>query len=535
MGRSGGNAPRDGPRTPTMGGYPGWFPSPGALGPPAVRNAPVPDRRKKKKKKKYRPARYAPTPVLSAADRHVVSRFSYGTTPQLVAEVQAAGGGVAWLDRQIATAYDDPAADARLADWWPDLHLDAAVLWTRQVTEVRGTWEVMADYARRLLARRLTSQRQVLEVMTEFFESHLHITATGDAQAVWRAPYGDVIRRHALGRYDEMLQEAITHPAMLIYLDQATSTKKAPNENLGRELLELHTVGVGSYTEDDVKASARILTGYRVDVWKTWLPSYRPEDHWTGPVRVGDFSDPNTDPDGRDLVRRYLAHLARRPETARRLARRLAVKFVRDDPSEALVERLAQTYLANGTAIAPVLRELVRSTEFKASRGGKLRDPSEDLVATYRAIGAKVARPSGHEDAANAMIWQTSTIGLAPMAWPRPDGQPLDNRAWATPARALASMEVHWALAGGWWPSKGVAYRQPLDWFPELPITFAMLVDHVSRLIHGRPSSAGLLKVLCAAVSLSPTEVITADHALVKWQFNRFLGAFLDHPLHYER
>ena len=490
------------------------------------------------RQRKYRPARYAATPVLSAADRHVVSRFSYGTTPELVAQVRAAGGGVAWFDQQLATAYDDPDGDARLADWWPDLHLDAATVWKRQVEDVRGSWEVMWDYGRRLLLRRMTSQRQVLEVMTEFFESHLHVAAIGDAHATWRASYGDVIRRNALGRFDQMLLEAVTHPAMLMYLDQATSTKRAPNENLGRELLELHTVGVGAYTEDDVKASARILTGYRVDMWRSWQPSYRAEDHWTGPVRVGDFADPNVDPDGRDLVRRYLAHLARRPETARRLARKLVVKFVHDDPPQALVDRLAQTYLASGTAIAPVLRELVRSTEFKASRGGKLRDPSEDLVATYRALGARIAKPSSagaSEDGANAVLWQSSTLGLAPMAWPRPDGQPLDSRSWATPARALASMEVHWSLAGAWWPSKGVTYRQPLDWVPELPITFAQLVDHLSRRLHGRPSSAGVLKAMCTAVSLTPTAVITADHALVKWRFNRLLGAFLDHPLHYER
>ena len=484
---------------------------------------------------RYRPARYAPTPVLPAADRHVISRFSYGTTPELVADVRAAGGGVAWFDRQLQTAYDAPEVDARAVDWWPDLHLDAKTLWSNQVNEVRGTWEVMADYGRRLMMRRITSEKQVLEVMTEFFEAHLHVTATGDAQATWRASYGDVIRRHALGRFDEMLFEAITHPAMLIYLDQATSTKKAPNENLGRELLELHTVGVGNYTEDDVKSSARILTGYRVDVWRSWEASYKPEDHWTGPVRVADFSDPNLLPDGRDLVRRYLAHLARRPETAQRLARKLVLKFVSDAPPQALVDRLAATYLANGTAIAPVLRELVRSAEFRGSRGGKLRDPSEDLVATYRALGVRFSRPSGDEDGANAIAWQAWNLGLAPMTWPRPDGQPLDSRSWATPARALASMETHWALAGGWWPSKGVSYLQPRDWIPELPIPFALLVDHMSRRLHGRPSSAGLLKALCTAVTVSPTELVTAEHPLVKWQFNRFLGAFLDHPNHYER
>ena len=348
-------------------------------------------------------------------------------------------------------------------------------------------------------------------------------------------PTATFIRRHALGRFDEMLVEAITHPSMLLFLDQAVSTKKAPNENLGRELLELHTVGVGHYTEDDVKASARILTGYRVDVWRTWAATYEPDDHWTGPVRVGDFVDANGAADGRDLVRRYLRHLAHHPQTAQRLARKLAVKFVRDDPPQALVDRLARTYLQHDTAIVPVLRELVRSVEFKGSRGVKLRDPSEDLVATYRALSATVRKPQRREDAANAMLWQSTVIGLAPMTWPRPDGQPLDNQAWATPARALASMDIHWSLAGGWWPKTGVDYLQPTDWVPELPMRFAPLVDHLSRRILGRPSTRGILKAASTAVGVKPTEEITADHPLMRWHFNRLLGSFLDNPLHYGR
>jgi uncharacterized protein (DUF1800 family) len=488
-------------------------------------------RRKKKQKKKFRPVRYAQTPVLGAADRHMVSRFSYGTTPELVREVQAAGGGLAWFEQQLATA----DADAAIGDWWPDLHRDAATLWKRQQDEVRAVWEVMSDYSCRLMVRRMTSPHQVLERMTEFFEAHLHVPVNGDKQGVWRASYGDVIRRHALGRFDEMLVEAITHPSMLLFLDQAVSTKKAPNENLGRELLELHTVGVGHYTEDDVKASARILTGYRVDVWRTWAATYKPEDHWTGPVTVGGFVDPNAAADGRDLVRRYLVHLAHHPQTAQRLARKLAVKFVRDDPPQALVDRLARTYLQHDTAIVPVLRELVRSVEFKGSRGVKLRDPSEDLVATYRALGATVRKPQRREDAANAMLWQSTVIGLAPMTWPRPDGQPLDNQAWATPARALASMDIHWSLAGGWWPKTGVDYLQPTDWVPELPMRFAPLVDHLSRRILGRPSTRGILKAASAAVGVKPTEEITADHPLMRWHFNRLLGSFLDNPLHYGR
>ena len=114
---------------------------------------------------------------------------------------------------------------------------------------------------------------------------------------------------------------AITHPAMLIYLDQATSTKQHPNENLGRELLECHTVGAGNYTEDHVKASARILTGYTVDMWETWQALVQPRGALARD-RQGAWgsSDPNTKKDGQGLTRRYLEYLAHHPATARRIA-----------------------------------------------------------------------------------------------------------------------------------------------------------------------------------------------------------------------
>ncbi len=96
-------------------------------------------------------------------------------------------------------------------------------------------------------------------------------------------------------------------------------------------------------------------------------------------------------------------------------------------------------------------------------------------------------------------------------------------------------MDIHWSLAGGWWPKTGVDYLQPTDWVPELPMRFAPLVDHLSRRILGRPSTRGILKAASTAVGVKPTEEITADHPLMRWHFNRLLGSFLDNPLHYGR
>jgi uncharacterized protein (DUF1800 family) len=270
-----------------------------------------------------------------------VTRFSYGLNPTLAHQVRKAGGGHAWFERQLRPSTIADGDAAKVDTWWPELRFSPTKLWQRQIQQVQGGWEVMANYQRRALQRRLRTNRPVLEMMSEFWENHLNVPVNGDAQFTYRAAYGDMIRKHALGRFSDLLVHAITHPAMLIYLDQATSTKAHPNENLGRELLECHTVGRGHYTEDHVKASARILTGYTVDMWDTWQALYNPEEHWRGTVKVMGFKDSNKKKDGQKLTRRYLDYLAHHPDTARRIAWKLATKFVRDDPSSALVGHLA--------------------------------------------------------------------------------------------------------------------------------------------------------------------------------------------------
>ena len=482
----------------------------------------------------YAPARDRAQRLLPAAARHLVGRFSYGLTPALARQVRGAGGARAWFEQQLdPDSIPDAAAD-ELRSWWPSLSRSATSIWTRQRDEVEGGWEVMADYQRWVLLRRIRSRRQVHEMVTELWENHFNVPATGDAQCFWRTQYGDVVRAGALGRFDDLLRAVTTHPAMLISLDNVSSSSKHPNENLGRELLELHTVGRGEYGESDVKDSARILTGWSVDMWSTFLPHYREGWHSRGPVRVIDFTHPNADADATAVTRDYLTYLAHHPATARRVARKLAVKFVSDDPSDALVEHLAQVYLEHDTEIRPVLRALVASGEFARSAGAKVRDPGEDLVASYRALDVQVQRPpateAGERYAANQILWQVASIGTMPFSWPRPDGQPIDNHSWASPARMLASMAVHVNLAGTWWPNTGLTYRSAAWWVPHFPVRFDVLVDHLSRRILHRPSTAQLLQACCEACDVGPRDRITRDHAVVRWNLFRLLTTFLDSP-----
>jgi len=489
-------------------------------------------KRGKKKRASYAPGHYPRTKVLSVQARHLVNRFSFGITPALVEEVKDAGGHLAWFERQLATAYDGSAA--RWDGWWPDLGLDASTVFARQTQKIRYAIEVSYDTGSRVLVRRLSSPRQVLEVMTKFWENHLHVPLTDDNIGVFRSGYGEVIRAGALGRYDELLTQAVLHPAMLMYLGNATSTKLHPNENLGRELLELHTVGLGNHTEEDVKNSARILTGWRVDLYKTWRPSYVAADHWTGPVSAVGFTDDNAAADGQELTRRYLRHLAHHPATARRIATKLVKVFVSDDVPAALVDRLAAIYLASETDIKPVLRALVRSPEFKSAVDAKIRDADDDVVAAHRLLGVKVRRPRGEASHANQLYWYAGWLGLATLTWPRPDGQPIDNRSWASPTRVLASVGMHWELAnrelGG-----QVRCPKPAAYVPEKAMEFRDLVDHLSRLLLHRPSTQTVLRAACAATGLRPTDVVTPRSGVLRRTWPQLVSTFLDSPTYFQR
>ncbi len=396
----------------------------------------------------------------------------------------------------------------------------------------------MHELVRWSMLRRIYSQRQLHEVMTEFWLNLLHIPAPADKVAwVNRIGYDTLVRRHALGRYDELLYATTTSPSMGCYLDNAKSEAANPNENLGRELLELHTVGrLGGYDEADVLASARILTGWKVDLFDTWQPYYDKSDHYTGPVSVLNFSDPNRNPDGRDLTRRYLRYLAHHPATARRIAHRLAVRFVSDDPPADLVNRVKNAYLSSGTDIEATLRALVEHPEFDSAVGQKVRTPSEDLIATYRVLGVRATKPSGRtSDLSEAIIWQANSMGLQPFEWPTPDGPPDVNDAWTSVSRMLGSWQQHRNLAGGWWPNTAADYRPKRSFLPRLPARFDEIVDHVCRELHARPTTDELVAAACAAVGVRRWDRITEDHWVVEWQVPNLLRALLDTPRHMSR
>jgi hypothetical protein len=474
-------------------------------------------------------------PVPSTQTRHVLSRFSYGVTPALVKQARAHGDVTKWLEWQMRPGTIDDSFASTVSGWYPHLHHTPQQLWQGHVSGSRAGWQVMYDFVRWSVLRRAFSQRQLLEVMAEFWSNLLYVPVPVDEAWPYRMQYDRTIRAHSLGKFDHLLSAAITHPAMSCYLDNAKSTARDLNENLGRELLELHTVGRSSgYTERDVLDSARILTGYAVDVHRSWLVRYSPENHHVGAVRVLGFSSPNAAADGRAVVASYLRYLSRHPATAHNIARRLCVRFVRDEPSVDLVNSVARAYLASGTDIKTAIRAMVNHPEFTGSVGAKVRTPSEDVIATYRALRVQPTRPTSDAAFANMVAWHTEFIGQRPFGWPRPDGPPDFANAWTSSGRMLNSWALHHSLAEGN-PRVGVRHVPPRSWLPALPARFDHLVDHICREILARPATTQLLNAISGYTGIPRRRVIRSAGELKDWRITMLIATLLNSPQHMSR
>ena len=201
----------------------------------------------------------------------------------------------------------------------------------------------------------------------------------------------DLFRTHGLGSFRDLLVELAKDPAMIFWLDNNYNHKDSINENWGRELLELFSMGVGNYTEDDVKEAASAFTGWTIDDDNTgsipfgkmpWLFRYLPEDHNDGVKRFlghsGNFN-------GEDII----DIIVQQPATARFVAGKLYHFFVSDEPNEAAEEILAQSFVEHGYDIRSVLRVLLNSDFFKSSsaRFAKVKSPVEAVVGTLHLLG----------------------------------------------------------------------------------------------------------------------------------------------------
>ena len=350
------------------------------------------------------------------------------------------------------------------------VQLDAGL--TPDEREVVGALEnperlVVEELVAQRLTRDIYSSAQLQEVMADFWMNHFNVyLRKNEATPYYLVSFErDVIRPHALGKFEDLLEAVAHSPAMLIYLDNSESIgpksiaaeraeiaaarrpgnqKKKPeglNENYARELMELHTVGVnGGYTQADVTQVARILTGWTVErPQRGGGFEFDPNRHEPGTKKaLGEKFKDQGEEEGREL----LHFLATRPATAQFISRKLAVRFVSDDPPQALIDRMADTYLSSGGDISAVLRTMYHWPEFWSTGiyRTKVKTPLEYVVSAVRASNANIQnlRPVANE---------LRTLGMPLYQCVPPTGYNWQASAWVSTGALVDRMNFALGLA----------------------------------------------------------------------------------------
>ena len=434
----------------------------------------------------------ADPPALTQAEmvEHVLSRATFGPTAQDRKAIQLQGIA-AFLEEQLHPGQiDDSALDERLKRFdvlqkSPDALVQNLVAQRKMRKQQREQDEMLEkapppppdapkelrkalakagrgpgfDYVAQLsqakLVRAVYSRRQLQEELVDFWFNHFNVFAGKQQESALLPAYErDTIRPDALGSFPELLEATAHSPAMLIYLDNWRSSAPSPrwmkkgqrglNENYARELLELHTLGVdGGYTQKDIVEVARCFTGWTVDTpQKDPRFVFRKGMHDFGEKHVlGHVIPAGHGVEDGELV---LSILQTHPSTARFIAKKLARRFVSDDPPDALVDRVAQTYVKTNGDIRSMLRTIFESPEFWSRKAlkAKVRSPLELVATAVRAFDATVDDPM-------ALARAVARIGEPLYAAQPPTGYPDFARTWLSSGALLARIDFGLQLANG--------------------------------------------------------------------------------------
>ncbi|HLY19537.1 MAG TPA: DUF1800 domain-containing protein [Bryobacteraceae bacterium] len=338
----------------------------------------------------------------------------------------------------------------------------------RRIQSAAGPQTVVAqDLMEAKLERAVYSNRQLEEVLTDFWYNHFNVFLGKGADHYLVTAYErDAIRPHVLGRFEDLLRATAQSPAMLFYLDNWESTgaqspagklrQRGLNENYGRELLELHTLGVdGGYTQKDVTEVARCFTGWSIrQPQRAAEFEFRPRMHDNGEkVVLGMRIAAGGGIEDGYQVLHLLAH---HPATAQFISRQLAIRFVADDPPAALVDRMAATFLKKDGDLRAVMKTMFDSPEFW-SRGAyrsKMKSPLEMVASAVRTLNADV-------DFTFGLNQQLTQLGEPLYRKAEPTGYSNSSQEWLNSAGLLARMNFSVALANNKVPGVRVANADP--------------------------------------------------------------------------
>ena len=479
----------------------------------------------------------AASATQAAADRqilHALNRLTYGARPGDFERVRAIGLS-AWIDRQLRPrTIDDSATERALAELTtlrmpiaellrefprPDPKLREKIArgeMTRQEMQERYPMEkrpfrIAAELQAAKVIRAVTSERQLEEVMVDFWFNHFNVFAgKGDVRWYVSAYEREAIRPHALGTFPDLVRATARHPAMLFYLDNWLSArpdfivpagpnrgrKAGLNENYARELMELHTLGVdGGYTQRDVTEVARAFTGWTID--RPQINGrfvFRPLMHDGGEKVVVGHRIPAGG--GQGDGERVIEILTRHPSTARFVATKLVRRFVSDTPPPALIARVAATYTGTGGDIPAMLRVIFESREFSGEDAyrAKIKKPFEFVVSAVRALGGSTDAEGG-----SALARASAEIGEPLYLAQPPTGYADRADVWVNAGALLARMNFALALASGRYPHVTVelpALVAGID--PRSP---AAVLDHLLATIVANQAGPETRAVLAAQLT----------------------------------
>jgi len=420
-----------------------------------------------------------------------VNRFGLGARPGELDLV--ARDPQRWIERQIRRGQAVPREFAELPDAADSIRvfLQSRRQGVREIKRVaRST--LRARYIDEVNARaraHVRTKDPFHERMVAFWSNHFTVSAKRFFVAPLAGPYErEAIRPHVFGKFEDMLLAVVHHPAMLFYLDNVASigpgsraarfSRRGLNENLARELLELHTLGVdGGYGQADVRALARILTGWSVE-------GLGRRQHLSGRYQFRFFAH---EPGPKLLLgRRYaedgeaegiaaLRALARHPATARFIATKLARHFIADTPPQAAITALAHSFTKSGGDLAAVSRTLVRLKAVWNEPLPKVKTPYEYTISIFRALAVDRTPGRGYHPA-------FFLLGQMPFAAPSPKGWPDTAADWLAPEALMRRIEF----------ARTLSRRLPrrLDPLPVLEASIGPVATRRTRTVISRAPSA---------------------------------------------
>jgi uncharacterized protein (DUF1800 family) len=450
------------------------------------------------------------TAVPTGIENAALAKLTYGATTADRASFRKLGLD-GWLADQLNPKKSESAAVAANLAKFSALNMDQPEIQKTFPYSVNGGL-VAEELAHATLYRRLNSSLQLYETLVEFMQDYVPVPLYSDP--VKRLSYDrDAIRPNVLKTYPDLLWATAQHPAMLQFLSGYANTKQHPNENFGRELLELFTVTTATpYTQDDVVNAARVFSGisWRDDTFETtvWV-----DNHWTGTVKVLDWTDSNTGQSPAQVfatAKSLVTHLALMPETAKAFATRMARRYVADVPSAAIVSAMQATYLSTKGSIPEVVKTMVKHPDFVASTGKKLKRPVEFMLSTMRTLGVQLDGRIQFGDVTfsdyfkgsnlQTFFWSTIQQGHSPFNWPTPDGYPDTEASWTT----MSAQVLRWKRAAeiaGYADAYTVADYAKL--FKGVKNDWNAIADASATLLFGRKLPAAQRATVIAAAKKS--------------------------------